>query len=261
MGAADVIPGVSGGTIALITGIYEKLIRSISNINPSLFFKGQFKDFFKRINFKFFIPLISGIAIAIYFLSGVITSLLLTFPNQLYSFFIGLILASIIYLYRQSKDFKFESFISLLAGLIVAYFISGSSILAINHSLPVIFASGVLAICAMILPGISGAFILLLLNQYEYIISAVHERNITIVLTFGLGAVIGILLFSKLLKRILHRYKNLTISFLIGLMLGSLRVPLSRVTFADNSWIFLWMVVGFVLVLLLEIPFKKSHIP
>jgi putative membrane protein len=249
MGIADVIPGISGGTIALITGIYSKLVKSLSDINT--------KQLYKSINFKFFIPLGVGILMSIYLFSSVIQSLLISYTGATYSFFIGLILASTIFLYKKTRTFRFESFIFLIFGSLLAYVISGISSNLNNHSLPLIFFSGALAICAMILPGISGAFILLLLNQYEYLISVIHDLNLVVIGTFSIGALIGLLSFSKILHYILRKYHNLTLSFLIGLMFGSLRLPLQKISNFGSGSIIFWLLAGFMVVIMLEHSFKN----
>ncbi|HLC51783.1 MAG TPA: DUF368 domain-containing protein [Candidatus Nanoarchaeia archaeon] len=244
MGAADVIPGISGGTIALITGIYPKLIKSLSDID--------LRKFFRTTNFGFLIPLGLGIILSIYSLSGLIESLLVNHADRTYSFFIGLILASTILLYQKARSLTFNSFIAMILGFLIAYMIAGLAVLNASHSVPVIFISGILAISAMILPGISGAFILLLLNQYEYLISALHSLDLKILSAFAIGALVGLLGFSKLLNSILKKYYSLSISLLIGLMLGSLRVPLQKISTASLGSIIIWIIVGFVLVIVIE---------
>ena len=247
--------------LALLTGIYDRLIKAISDIKPLLLLQLKIKLFAKSIDWAFFLPLVAGMVSAIYFFSGFIGHLLNNFPNQLYSFFIGLILAATFYLYQQNKQLTVSSFIVMIGGFLIAHTISGITVAAFNHSLPIIFISAVIAVCAMILPGISGAFILLLLNQYEFLISALHQRNILVILTFILGAVMGLLLFSKLLRYILTNHKTLTIYFLVGLMVGSLRSPINKIIVGNATiWSIIgWAAMGFILVLILEKPFRKNN--
>jgi len=160
---------------------------------------------------------------------------------------------------KTTKRMKLEHYFFVAIGVATAYLISGSSALAANHSLPILFLSGAIAICAMILPGISGAFILLLLNQYQYVINAIHNLNFLVIGTFGVGAIAGLLSFSKLLDYFLRHQRKLTFSFLIGIMLGSLRIPWQNIISNDFiSWIVLLLgIVGFVLVFTLESAFGK----
>ena len=220
MGSADIVPGVSGGTIALITGIYERLIYAISSIRFSFLkplLKANFSDFkeklFEEIDFELFIPLILGIGIAFITLAKVISYLLDTQTAYTFSFFLGLILASAYILYTKLENFNFNLIIMSLIGIILSYIFVGLNPIATNHSLIVIFISGLIAICAMILPGISGSFLLLLLGQYQYMLNALNSRNLVEIFVFGIGAVIGILGFSKLLNYLLERYESSTMAF------------------------------------------------
>ena len=266
MGAADVVPGVSGGTIALITGIYPTLVKSLSTIDLSfikMFLKGKIADswnVFRKINFKFFIPLGLGIVIAILSFSRLIKFFLDNYTAYTFAFFFGLIIASAVILFNQNGRMKFENLVFSVLGFILSYVITGAEVVQINHSLPAVFVAGLIAICAMILPGISGAFILLILNQYEYLINALHDFRISVILSFGIGAVAGLLSFSKVLDYVIKKFRKLTISFLIGVMLGSLRVPLDRIS--DNSgsvWmIILWGLIGFIIVIGVEKVLKKG---
>tara|TARA_Y100000310_G_scaffold337792_1_gene425804 strand:+ start:897 stop:1763 length:867 start_codon:yes stop_codon:yes gene_type:complete len=260
MGLADVVPGVSGGTIAFITGIYTRLIHSLSTIDFSfiiMFLKGEFKKSsttFRKIDFPFFVPLGLGIIFAIITLSKVILYLLESFTALTFAFFFGLILASALFVFKRVGKITFEKIIFLGLGFVFAYALAGFRELAVNHSLPIIFLAGMVAICAMLLPGISGAFILLLLNQYQYLISAIHDFNFSVVGTFSIGALVGLLSFSKLLDHLLRLYKFLTLSFLIGLMLGALRVPINKIIEVNFSlgMVIVSGLVGFGLILILE---------
>jgi putative membrane protein len=232
MGSADIVPGVSGGTIALITGIYAHLIEAISNIKFGFMkplFKGDFRGFVsgisEEIDFKFFIPLVLGIGIAFLTLAKVVTYCMDTYTALTYSFFLGLIIASAVILFRKLNEINFKNIIFAVLGAVLTFIFVSLNPIAANHSLPVIFISGMIAICAMILPGISGSFLLLLLGQYGYMLSVLHELHFTEIIVFVVGALIGILGFSKILNYLLKNYEELTMAFLIGVMLGSLRVP------------------------------------
>ena len=225
MGAADVVPGVSGGTIAFISGIYEELIESINNVNLSLFKtlrKEGIAAFWKQLNGNFLIALFSGILISVVSLAKGISWLLLNEPILLWSFFFGLVVASILFVGKSIEKWNLAAIIMLIIGAVAAYYITTLPPSENTGSLPYLFFSGALAICAMILPGISGAFILVLLGSYKVILDAVHERDIKIVATVGLGAIFGLLSFARLLKWMFKNYKDLTLAILTGFILGSL---------------------------------------
>ncbi|HKJ79688.1 MAG TPA: DUF368 domain-containing protein [Prolixibacteraceae bacterium] len=225
MGAADVVPGVSGGTIAFITGIYEELINSIKSVNLhslKLFFTGKFTEFWETINGTFLISVLTGIAISVFSLAKGLEYLLENFPILVWAFFFGLIIASAIYVARYIKKWNTSVIIAGVAGIITAYFITVISPAEANSTWWFIFLSGAIAICAMILPGISGSFILLLLGMYKFILEAVGDLNLAVVLTFLAGAAIGIIAFSNVLAWLLKKYHNITIAVLAGFMIGSL---------------------------------------
>lgn len=225
MGAADVVPGVSGGTIAFIAGIYEELVNSIKSINLNalkLFFSGKFAAFWKAINGNFLLAVVLGIGISIFSLAKGLEYLLHHYPILVWSFFFGLILASAIYVGGSIKRWKAGTIIAGIAGVVVAYFITAISPAEANITWFFIFISGSIAICAMILPGISGSFILVLLGMYEFILGAVSDLNIPVLLVFIAGALIGIIAFSNLLSWLIKNYHNLTIATLTGFMIGSL---------------------------------------
>lgn len=266
MGFADVIPGVSGGTIALITGIYQRLIYGLSTIDFSFihsFFRGKFREGFstvKKIDFNLFVPLGLGISISILFFSRIIKYLLENHSGITFAFFFGLILASAIFLFKKVGKLNFEKVTFAILGLLVAYVIAGATALQVGHSLPIIFLAGIIAICAMLLPGISGAFILLLLGQYQYMITALHNYSINTILAFITGAVTGLISFSKLINYLLRNLKQFTFVFLVGLMVGSLRLPLQEMI-SDNqpTWILVVTgAVGFLIVFVLEEVFAKQ---
>ncbi len=232
MGSADIVPGVSGGTIALITGIYAHLVEAISNIKFGFvkpLFKGDLKgfkqQFLNEIDFKFFIPLILGIGVAFLTLAKVVTYCMDVHTALTYSFFLGLIIASAVILFKKIDKINFKHLLCALIGCILTYIFVSLNPIAANHSLLVIFISGMIAICAMILPGISGSFLLLLLGQYKYMLNALHQLHFSEIIVFVIGAIIGILGFSKILNYLLKNYEELTMAFLIGVMLGSLKVP------------------------------------
>ncbi|MBT4935542.1 DUF368 domain-containing protein [Candidatus Woesearchaeota archaeon] len=265
MGIADVIPGVSGGTIAFITGIYPRLIHSLGTFNFSfilLLFKGKFTQSWKSIkknDFALFIPLITGIGIAIFIISRLMVFLLETYSGTTFAFFFGLILASALFVLRKAGKLSLEKAIFVVLGFIGAYVLAGLSAISVNHSLPIIFVSGAVAICAMILPGISGAFILLLLNQYQYIIKALHTYQWTVIITFIIGAATGLIGFSKLVDYVLRKFKSLTLSFLVGVMLGSLRIPIEEISVAGTNWhVLVFGLLGFIIVFVLEGVFGRK---
>ncbi|WP_303919606.1 DUF368 domain-containing protein [Draconibacterium sediminis] len=225
MGAADVVPGVSGGTIAFITGIYEELINSIKSINLTaikLLLSFKLAEFWKAINGTFLISVFIGIGISVFSLAKGLEYLLHHYPILVWSFFFGLIVASAIYVARSIKRWKADTIIGGLAGIVIAYMITVITPAEANTSYWFIFLSGAIAICAMILPGISGSFILVLLGMYKFILSAVGDVNIAVILTFLVGAAVGIIAFSNVLSWLLKKYHNTTIAVLAGFMVGSL---------------------------------------
>jgi len=225
MGAADVVPGVSGGTIAFITGIYEELINTIKSVNLTslkLLFTFKLKDFWKAVNANFLLALISGIGISFYTLARLIKHLLETQPILIWSFFFGLIVASAIVIAKKITEWKARTIIAMLIGIGIAYMITEITPAEAPTSYWFLFLSGALAICAMILPGISGAFILVLLGSYNYILSALSSFKIDVIAVVGAGAAVGILSFSHLLSWLLNKYHNMTIGLLSGFMIGSL---------------------------------------
>ena len=269
MGSADIIPGISGGTIALILGIYEELVFSIKSIDLRIvpygfaaIFKKEYrkkiKELFLSIRFDFLVPLFIGIITAFLLLARVISELLLHYRSMIYSFFTGLILASAIVILLRVKRFNPIYLIYLLAGVSSAYLFLSSTGIYLNHSLPVIFLSGVVSICAMILPGISGAFIMVFLGQYEYMLAALKNLYLPPLVTYVVGAFIGIIAFSHILSRLLKRYKNAVLSFLIGLMIGGLKVPVSEVG-SINLFTISCFMVGLFLVILVEIASRRKE--
>jgi putative membrane protein len=225
MGAADVVPGVSGGTIAFITGIYEELINSIKSINlrsARLLLSGKIAAFWEAINGNFLLGVLLGIGISIFSLAKGLEYLLHNYPILVWAFFFGLIVASAIYVARTVRKWDAGAIIAAVVGTIVAYFITVISPAEANTTWWFIFLSGSIAICAMILPGISGSFILVLLGMYRFILEAVGNLDIAVLLIFMAGAATGIIAFSNLLSWLLRKFHNLTIALLAGFMVGSL---------------------------------------
>ena len=225
MGAADVVPGVSGGTIAFITGIYEELINSIKSIDlqaSKLLLTFKLAEFWKKINGTFLLSVVGGIAISIFSLAKLMTWLLVNHPIYIWSFFFGLIIISSVLVAKEIKKWDIFTIISLLAGAAAAYTITVMSPASTPNTWWFIILSGAIAICAMILPGISGAFILLLLGKYTYILTAVSNLDVGTILLFVVGAVAGIISFSHLLSWLLKNYHTLTVALLTGFMVGSL---------------------------------------
>lgn len=226
MGAADVVPGVSGGTIAFISGIYEELLTSISNVNFGLLKtlkKEGFKVAWKQLNGAFLASLFLGIFISIVSLAKTIKYLLENEPILLWSFFFGLVVASIIFIGKQVENWNYKFLFLAMFGVAFGYIItiaSSTTLTEINY-LFLVFA-GAIASCAMILPGISGSYILLLMGVYPVVMTAITHRDFTIISAIGIGVILGLLLFSRLLKWLFKKYKNQMLVLLTGLMLGSL---------------------------------------
>ena len=225
MGAADVIPGVSGGTVAFITGIYEELIDSIKSIDLNAFrmlFKFQIINFWRKINGNFLICVLAGIVTSLLSLSKLMTYLLEHHPISIWSFFFGLILVSSPLILRDIKKWNFITVLAFIIGIVSAYYITVLSPTETPINLFFIFFCGAIAICAMILPGISGAFILLLIGKYEYMITALIQFNIPVIIVFVLGCFLGLLGFSHFLSWILKHYRFPSLALLAGFMIGSL---------------------------------------
>ncbi|MBW2985143.1 DUF368 domain-containing protein [Candidatus Woesearchaeota archaeon] len=265
MGIADAIPGVSGGTIALITGIYQRLIHGINNINTLILKEIANNNIkkaitnIKKIDFPFFIPLILGIAIALLTVSHIIGYLLTAYTSITYAFFLGLILISALFVYKQSKRQHEKNLPYIILGFIFSLWFTGLTAIKTTHSLPILFLAGAIAICAMILPGISGAFILVLLNQYEFMINSLKNILIDKLAVFIIGGIVGILSFSNFLDYLLKKHKSATMSFLTGLMIGSLRIPYEKIISTQYNIIstIIAVAIGIILVLVLEKKFSR----
>ena len=233
MGAADVIPGVSGGTIAFIMGIYDEFVGSLASINGEavrLLLKGQFKAFWKHINGSFLLSLVIGIGVSVVALAGLMQYLLEWHPIQTWAFFFGLIVASSIFILRGISGWRWSDGLLLAFGVLLGAVICTLSPTQTPEALWFIFLSGALAICAMILPGVSGSFILLILGKYQFIMGCISDlvsgvdfgRNLLILGTFAVGAIIGILSFSRFLHWLLGRWQKETMLILAGFIIGSL---------------------------------------
>ena len=226
MGAADVVPGVSGGTIAFISGIYEELLNSISSFNFSLInvFKNEgFKSVWIKVNGNFLVSLFVGILISVLSLAKLIESMLENHPIVIWSFFFGLVLASIIYIGKQITKWTKGSVLCSILGAILAFYITTlNPMVSVNSSPWFLFFAGMIAICAMILPGISGSFILVLLGAYKPVLNALNTKDFVSIIIFLVGAILGLLSFSRILKWLFSTYKNYTLSTLTGFIIGSL---------------------------------------
>jgi putative membrane protein len=289
MGAADIVPGISGGTIAFITGIYEELLEAISavNFNTIKLIKSEgIGTAWKSIHGNFLLALISGIALSIITLAQLISWLLENQPILLWSFFFGLVLASIIYIGRQISKWGGITVILFILGGILAFYITMlNPLVSENSSSMFLFLSGAIAICAMILPGISGSFILVLLGAYKPILDAIHEKDIQLLIIVITGAIFGLMLFSRILNWLFKHYKNYTLAILSGFILGSLNkiwpwkealtwrlnsegveVPFNEQSISPFYYVgdpqivlaILLSLMGFAIIFLLEFTAKKS---
>lgn len=225
MGMADVVPGVSGGTIAFISGIYEELLGSIKSIDLEaikLLFTGKFRALWEKINGKFLFSLIAGIGVAILTMARLMTYMLENHPIITWSFFFGLIIASALMVAREVNSWSALSVVTMIVGIVLSYWITVVSPATTPNDWWFVMLSGAIAICAMILPGISGAFILLLLGKYMFIMEAVSQLNIGVLVVFAIGAVAGIVSFSHVLSWLLAKWHDATVTMLMGFMIGSL---------------------------------------
>ena len=282
MGAADAVPGVSGGTIAFISGIYEELIKTISGVNLSLFKtlkKEGFSAFWAQLNGNFIVALLSGIIISYVSFMRLAKYLIENHPILIWSFFFGLIVASIFFVGKQINKWNAGVVVSIILGALAAYYITTLPTMADNNSSLFLFFAGALAICAMILPGISGSFILVILGAYKTLSDALHDFDVKKIAIFTFGAIVGLLSFSHILKWLFKHYHNITLALLTGFIFGSLnkiwpwkevvtwqttsdgiKTPLveksiSPFTFDGNpqiTYAIILMVVGFLTIFILE---------
>jgi len=266
MGLADLVPGVSGGTIALILGIYERLILAIKSIDLKFIlyaFQGIFnRDYIKKakqnflsVDLVFLLPLAGGIATAIFGASRIMVFFRYNYPAFINSFFFGLILISAVLVYFRIEESNLRTFLSGIFGFtfsflyVYVFLFTGVGDVFSTHSLPMVFFSGFLAICAMILPGISGAFILIFLGQYDYMLNALQSisQKWPVVLVFLMGAGVSLLTFSRILSFMLKKYHPETLFFLTGLMIGALGLPFVNVLEAPGVPGDTFVVIGSVL--------------
>jgi len=226
MGTADLIPGVSGGTMALITGIYERLLSALSSLNLNalrMLLRGRINQFWKYIDGNFLLSLFAGILTAVFLLSRLIYFLLENYPLEVWAFFFGLIAASAVYIIRQTPWRKPSTWFFVLAGALAAWLITGMLPEQGPRTSPYLFLSGAAASVAMILPGISGSYILVLMGSYAYVLESVRNFRLMNLMIFTLGVVTGLLGFSALLKWFFSRYRHYTLALMGGFLLGSLR--------------------------------------
>ena len=280
MGASDVVPGVSGGTMAFILGIYEELIDAIRSFDLKslrLLMRFEFQRLLDRISWRFLLAVGFGILTAVFTLARLLSWLLQNSPIYIWSFFFGLILASVVSVSRRIENWRKLTWLGLVGGSIGAYFLVGFVPVSTPDDPWFLFLCGAIAICAMILPGISGSFILVLLGKYEYVLQAVNQRDFVVLLLVAGGACVGILAFSRILGWLLRNYHDLMVAVLTGLMLGSLRkvwpwketlltmvdpqgrlVPVVQSNVLPSQWsgelaaAFFLMMVGLVVVLFLD---------
>jgi putative membrane protein len=225
MGAANVVPGVSGGTVAFITGIYGELLHSIKEIDiesMKLLIKFEFALFWKKINGNFLTVLVAGIVTSLFSLAKLMMYLLRHYPISTRSFFFGLILISAPFMFRGIKKWNSLAILSFVIGVAIAYTITVVSPMQLPDNLVIVFLSGALAICAMVLPGVSGVFILLLIGKYQFIVTSLLNFDILVILLFITGCLVGILSFSRFLSWIVDNYHSATVALLTGFMIGSL---------------------------------------
>ena len=263
MGIADAMPGISGGTIALLLGIYEELIESISELKISLFSKlinKGFKSFWEKLNGNFLLVLVSGIGISLISFVKISASFLESFPLFIWSFFLGLIFATVYVIYKLINQWHNLNFFFLIISIIFSIFLSSFSAYDTDEiSLLYILFSGIIASSAMILPGISGSLILVILGVYAYLIKALDNLELIVIFTFISGATIGLLGFSRILKYLFNNHRDATYTIMLGLVIGSIRNiwPWNKSFSTELSNLNLFLsislvILGFVIVILLE---------
>ena len=226
MGASDIVPGVSGGTMAFIFGVYEQLIQSIKVVSGTalkLLLKGKVTEALAVIPFGFLVPLGTGLLLAVGLLSSLLTYLLVAYPVYIWSFFFGLVIASIQVVSKRVSVWTSKEVLAASLSAVAAFMIVGA-VPTETAATPLAFLlSGAIAICAMILPGISGSFLLIILGKYQQVLTAVHDKDILTLGIFMIGAVLGLAFFSRLLSWLFEHHENMTIAILTGFMVGSLR--------------------------------------
>lgn len=226
MGVADVVPGVSGGTLAFILGVYEELLDAVHAVNARFLrslFTFRFSDAFGGFPYRFLVALVTGIFVAIFSLAQFFSWALAHHPVHVWAFFFGLVLASIITVRGKVSAWTVPEVLALLLAAAAAFVLVGAVPVETTSAAWFVFLSGAIAICAMILPGISGSFLLVILGKYQYMLTAVVERNFLPIIIFGCGGILGLVFFARVLRWLLRRYHDVTVAALIGLMAGSLR--------------------------------------
>ena len=262
MGIADAMPGISGGTIALLLGIYEELIRSIGELKLSLFFelKKGFNPFWKKLNGNFLLALVSGIGISLISFVKISANFLESFPLFIWSFFLGLIFATVNVIYKLINQWSSLNFFFLIISITFSYFLSSFSVYETDEiSLLYILFSGVIASSAMILPGISGSLILVILGVYAYLIKSLDNLEMIVIFTFISGALVGLLGFSRILKYLFNKHRDTTYTIMLGLVIGSIEKvwPWNKSFSTELSNLNLFLsislvILGFIIVVLLE---------
>ena len=263
MGIADAIPGVSGGTIALLLGIYEELISTISSLNINLLIdlkQNGFKSFWKKLNGNFLVTLIVGIGISLIFFIKISSKLLNDYPMFIWSFFLGLIIATVYVIFKLIKTWDYINIISAFATIILSSILSSISVNSSDEiSLLYILVCGIIASSAMILPGISGSLILVIMGVYKVLIDSVNNLEISIIFTFIIGAITGLISFSKILSWLFNNYKNLTYSIMLGLVIGSIgkvwpwkQNEMVQLANLDMIFSVILVIIGFFMIFIIE---------
>lgn len=281
MGAANVIPGVSGGTIALITGIFGRIINALNGLMSfktwKLLFAGKFKEFVSKVDGRFLLAVMIGAVLSVFTLAKLMQYLLDQYPVQTWAFFLGMIAASAVFMLAEVRCWRVSYGLWIAAGIGLGIALCTLSPTETTDDLWFIFICGAIAICTMILPGVSGSFILLLLGKYEYIMNAISNLNWPVLAAFGIGCAIGIVAFSKALHWLLARYQQQTMLVLVGFVMGSLikvwpwsDEALAAATAASDGSApvtagemlipgIIWIVIGIAAVVLLELAGKASR--
>lgn len=263
MGIADAIPGVSGGTIALLLGIYEELISTISGLNINLLIdlkQNGFKSFWKKLNGNFLVTLIVGIGISLIFFIKISSKLLNDYPIFIWSFFLGLIIATVYVIFKLIKRWDYINIISAFATIILSSILSSISVNSSDEiSLLYILVCGIIASSAMILPGISGSLILVIMGVYKVLIDSVNNLEISIIFTFIIGAIAGLISFSKILSWLFNNYKNLTYSIMLGFVIGSIgkvwpwkQNEMVQLANLDMIFSVILVIIGFFMIFIIE---------
>lgn len=281
MGAANVIPGVSGGTIALITGIFGRIINALNGLMSfntwKLLFAGKFKEFVSKVDGRFLLAVMIGAVLSVFTLAKLMQYLLDQYPVQTWAFFLGMIAASAVFMLAEVRCWRVSYGLWIAVGIGLGIALCTLSPTETTDDLWFIFICGAIAICTMILPGVSGSFILLLLGKYEYIMNAISNLNWPVLAAFGIGCAIGIVAFSKALHWLLARYQQQTMLVLVGFVMGSLikvwpwsDEALAAATAASDGSApvtagemlipgIIWIVIGIAAVVLLELAGKASR--